>query len=89
MKEIEKNPLVAVIRKYESEILADWIAEQTARASRRDQAQEAELRTTSKEFLAAIVAAMREGGATDTTGPHWAPVREMLTDLSARRATQG
>src|SRR5688572_13958463 len=89
MKEIEKNSLAAVIRKYESEILADWISEQTSRATRRDQAQEAELRSASKDFLAAIVAAMREGNVTDTTGPGWAPVRELLTDLSSRRAAQG
>ena len=89
MKEIEKNPLIAVIRKHESDILADWLAEQASRATRRDQAQEAELRSASKEFLNAVVAAMREGGATDTGAPNWTAVRELLAELSSRRATQG
>jgi rsbT co-antagonist protein RsbR len=89
MKEIEKNPLVAVIRKYESDILADWLAEQASRATRRDQAQDAELRSISKDFLGGIVAAMREGSATDIGAPNWTSVRELLAELSSRRATQG
>ena len=89
MKEIDKNPLAAVFRKHEAEILAEWMAEQAARGTRRDQAQEAELRSTSKDFLAAVGAAVREGNTTDTTAPNWTHVRELLGELSARRATQG
>jgi len=89
MKEIDKNPLAAVFRKHEAEILAEWTAEQAARGTRRDPAQEAELRSTSKEFLGALVAAIREGSASDTAAPNWAPVRELLGELSSRRATQG
>ena len=89
MKEIDKNPLAAVFRKHEAEILAEWLAEQAARGTRREPAQEAELRATSKDFLATVAAALRDGGTTDTAGAPWTPVRELLGEISSRRATQG
>jgi rsbT co-antagonist protein RsbR len=89
MKETDKNPLAAILRKHEADILAEWIAEQAGRSSRRDASQEAEQKATSKEFLSAMVAAMGEGSATDTSAPNWSHVRELLSEISARRATQG
>ena len=89
MKEIDKNPLPAILRKHEADILADWIAAQGTLGTRRDQAHEAENRATSKEFLGAMVAAMRDGSTTDTSAANWSHVRELLAEVSARRAMQG
>jgi rsbT co-antagonist protein RsbR len=88
MKENDKDAVLAALRKHEAEILAEWIKEQSTSSSRRDQAHEAEMRTMSKEFLAAMIAAMGAGG-TDVRSAAWSRVREILGDLSASRASQG
>ena len=89
MKDTDKSPLVAVIRKYEAEILAEWITAQAAGGSRRDATLDSEQRNVSRDFLAAIVQAMREGSVGVTASGNWTPVRELLGEFSARRANQG
>jgi rsbT co-antagonist protein RsbR len=88
MKENDKDPVLAALRKHEAEILAEWIKEQSVSHSRRDQAHEAEMRTMSKEFLAAMIAALGSGGM-DIRSAAWGRVRELLSDLSTSRASQG
>ncbi|HUP31186.1 MAG TPA: STAS domain-containing protein [Usitatibacter sp.] len=88
MKANDKSPVAAVLRKHEIDILAEWVAAQS-RGGRRDAAQEAELRALSKEFLAAVVTALHEGSTTETGASNWSQVRELLAELSGRRATQG
>ena len=89
MKDTDKNTLVAVLRKYEAEILADWLKAQSAQQSRRGEAQEAEQRTTSRELLSAIGEALRDGSTTDIRASNWSRVRDILTEFSAARALQG
>jgi rsbT co-antagonist protein RsbR len=89
MKDTDKISLAAVIRKHEADILAEWLKAQAAQQSRRGEAHEAELRTTSKEFLAAMAEALRDGAAADLRGENWTRVRDLLADFSATRATQG
>ena len=81
--------LADVIQKYEGEILADWLKEQGAAQSRRDQIQEAEMRTFSRDFLGAVGEALRAGAGDDVRASGWARVRELLSDMSSARATQG
>jgi rsbT co-antagonist protein RsbR len=87
MKESERSSLAGTIRKYEGELLAEWIKDQAAGASRRDQAHEAELRKLSKDFLTALVEASSK--TLDARSESWSKVREQLTDMSAARAAQG
>src|SRR3954469_25187811 len=89
MKESPKNALGAIIRKHESDILAEWLKLQSADGRRRGQAEEAEQRAISKEFLAAIVEAVGTGGAMDVRAEDWSRVRDMLTEMSSSRARQG
>jgi rsbT co-antagonist protein RsbR len=89
MKDQEASLLVEVIRKNEAEILAEWLSAQLSGQSRRDQLHEAEIRATSKDFLAAIVEAMRGSGSVDVRSERWRPVRDLLSELSTARATQG
>ncbi|HEY2629259.1 MAG TPA: STAS domain-containing protein, partial [Usitatibacter sp.] len=56
--------------------------------SRRDKANEAELRAVSKDFLAALVDATRSA-SNDIRSASWSKVRDMLAELSASRARQG
>jgi rsbT co-antagonist protein RsbR len=89
MKAQEKNSLVSIIRNNEADILAEWVKDQASGASRRDQVHEAEIRNLSKDFLAAMVDASAATGSVDIRSEAWSKVRDMLTELSASRATQG
>ena len=79
--------LADIVRANEAEILADWLKEQKGSQSRLDKVHESEIRSASKEFLAAAAEALK--GGNDPKGDAWAPVRDQLTQLSAARATQG
>jgi rsbT co-antagonist protein RsbR len=83
-----EGTLAAVLRQNEDAILAEWLKEQTARASRRDQINETQLRSISKEFLRGLVHALAEGGV-DVRASAFAPVRDLLSELSASRVQQG
>jgi rsbT co-antagonist protein RsbR len=66
-----------------------WIRRQTeSMASRRDLVSDAELRTDFRNLLSALrhVAA---GSEMDISGTQWAQVRDLLRDLSAKRAAFG
>jgi rsbT co-antagonist protein RsbR len=88
MKPTDRNPLVEVLRKHEADILAEWLKEQARGGTRADAGQDKELRNVSREFLGAMNEALREGDV-EGSGPSWARAREILTALSASRATQG
>ena len=84
-----KNDLLEIIRKHEAEILSEWLKTLLASQTRRDQVHEAEIRATSKEFLAAIVVALAASNSVDVRAEPWAKVRELLTEISTSRASQG
>src|SRR3954471_8790964 len=83
------DALFSILSKNEAEILAEWIEEQAKSITRRDQAHQAEARTTSRDFLGAMVEAMREGNSVDMRGAAWGRVRDMLSEISTARALQG
>jgi rsbT co-antagonist protein RsbR len=83
-----KSHLPAILKKDESQLLADWIAEQTA-GLREKRMTEAELREQSKEFLRLLRDAAQNGSVADGTRPEWEPVRAMLAGISRSRALQG
>jgi len=89
MKDQPKNSLVEIIRKHEAEILADWLRAQAAQHTRKDQIHEAEVRTASKDFLAATVEALESSKVIDLRSEAWAKVRDLLVELSTARAQQG
>ena len=77
-----------LLRRHESDILADWVAEQS-RLRRADLITDRELREQSREFLTLFVQATRGGDSSDADGPAFAPVREMLGSVSRSRSLQG
>ena len=85
----DETQLAAVIRKNEADILSEWIKAQMAKQTRRDQVHEAEIRANCKEFLAALSEAMRATGSVDVRSSDWSKVRDLLTEISTSRATQG
>ncbi|HYC36089.1 MAG TPA: STAS domain-containing protein [Usitatibacter sp.] len=89
MSERDNDALVALLQRHEAAILDEWLREQSASRRRGDPAQDAEARTTSRELLAAIAGALAAGGGADIAGAPWEKVRDILAELSARRANQG
>jgi rsbT co-antagonist protein RsbR len=61
----------------------------TTGAWRAGRIQESQVREESKRFLGLLTHALRQGVQYDARSGQWAPVREMLGDLSRSRATQG
>ena len=85
-----------IVRKHEAALLSDWMREQMAAETRRDDLiKEGELREQAREFLGLFRAAAAEasrdgvGGWADVGSPAWAPVRDLLSGISRSRTQQG
>ena len=82
--------LQQIIARTQNELLAEWLATQTADgATRTDLMKASELREQSREFLALLQEAARSGSLENPTGGAWAPVYEFLAGISRSRAIQG
>lgn len=79
-----------VLRKYQAELLADWLAALAASELRRDALmREAELREQCTEFLRLLMLATERGNLMDTAAHEYVQVREMLERISRSRGLQG
>ena len=85
------SKLPDILRDQENDILADWIKQQLAGGSRRQELmKEAELREQSAEFLRLLGnAAAHNGNMADVHSTNWSGLRDMLTRISRSRARQG
>jgi rsbT co-antagonist protein RsbR len=82
--------LQQIIAKSQKELLAEWLQSQlSSDSARSDLMKETELREQSREFLALLQDATRNGGLENLNGPAWIPVREFLAGISRSRALQG
>ena len=88
MKDEHKDALLQILRKHESDILADWLREQAAGQTRRGQVHEAEAQAVSRDFLEATVQALQTSGS-DVRSEGWSKVLDILSEVSATRAQQG
>ena len=86
---MSKLNLAQVITRNEASILAEWLRVLLQSARRRDAVSEDELRSDSRNLLGAICEATRDGTDTDVMSSGWAKAREVLADLSRRRAISG
>jgi rsbT co-antagonist protein RsbR len=88
MTEAAKSTLPSLIRRHEKEILDDWVKLQvSADTHRSDLVTERDIRNESERFLEAARTAIASG--VDIRTPEWAPVKELLTELTQSRARQG
>jgi rsbT co-antagonist protein RsbR len=79
-----------VLRKYERELLADWLEQQRAAVTlRRDLLKDTDVQEQSREFLTLVREAAQRGSLTDVTNSDWSKVREFLGSLSRSRAEHG
>jgi rsbT co-antagonist protein RsbR len=84
------SQISGILKRFESELLEDWVKRQLGAATARpDLLKESELRNESAKFLKLLRDASQIGDLTDINAAVWTPVREMLTQLSATWARQG
>ena len=84
------NRIADIVARHEQPILKEWLREQLAALSaRQDLISEADLLQQSAEFLALFTSACRSGNLTDITAPEWMPSCSFLGNVSRSRATQG
>jgi rsbT co-antagonist protein RsbR len=78
-----------IIKKYQGELLAEWMQSLKAVAIRTDAATENALRQSTSQFLQLLTQACQSGQIDDIERPEWEEVRLMLGELSQFRAKQG
>ena len=84
------NRVAEIFTRYEQPILEDWLREQLAAlTARQDLISEADLRQQSAELLALFIPACSAGNFTDITAPEWKAVLTFLSNVSRSRALQG
>lgn len=87
---VAQSRLSQVISEHESALLNDWIRQQlNSETIRPNLISEGELRTQSRNFLAAFRTALEADNLNDIHSDAWEEVRDLLGDLSRARARQG
>jgi rsbT co-antagonist protein RsbR len=86
----DSGNLLSSVLKDEQQIFDNWLKQQLSAKTRRvDLIKESDLRRESSEFLKAFRQAAESGEHQELEHPSWAPVREVLSDISRSRARQG
>jgi rsbT co-antagonist protein RsbR len=84
-----KTGLSDILKKHETDLLADWLKEQTALATRQQVSlKEGELKSQCSEFLR-LLRKGTQGNNPDIASGEWTEMRELLTSVSRSRAQQG
>lgn len=79
-----------IIRKYEEEILSEWIKLQQQAVNRRsDLISDLDLQEQSRVFLTEVRQAVQADGGTNINTTVWNAVRDQLANISSSRAVQG
>lgn len=87
---LKKSKIPEVLRKNEGQLADAWAKAQLAlTSSRPDLIREDELRAQSTQFVRALREAAQTGNLQDLHDAEWNPVRDVLADLSGRRAVLG
>jgi rsbT co-antagonist protein RsbR len=81
--------LAQIIEQKEDTLLSDWMKSQSALSSRKGRISDAELRTNLHDFVLALNQGLAGGKNDDIEGGAWSSMRDVLTNLSRQRATQG
>lgn len=83
-----KSKIAEILEKHETDLLTDWLKEQSASTSRRsDLMKDTEVREQSTQFLKLFRESARKD--LDPQGAAFVPVREYLGGISRSRALQG
>ncbi len=86
----DKSQLPELVKRYESQLLTDWIKEQLAADTLRpERLSEAELRDQAAQFLKLFRQALQSGELAKIEGAPWKEMRNLLEELSRSRVRQG
>lgn len=84
------SKLAEVTRKYEAEVLAEWLKEMPASTRRTDLVGESEIRNQCTQFLKGLEEGSRVSvDAGDLSRPEWANMRDLLNEISRSRVQLG
>jgi rsbT co-antagonist protein RsbR len=79
----------AILKKYEDELLSDWMRHLAASSGKDSRLSEEKVRGQAREFLSLLLQATQSGDINDTSGAHWKEVGAFLDELSRERVQQG
>jgi rsbT co-antagonist protein RsbR len=79
----------AILKKYEDEILPDWMRHLAASSGKDSRLSEEKLRGQAREFLSLLQQATQSGDINDTSSTHWKEIGAFLDGLSRERVMQG
>jgi len=83
------SPLADLVRRHEADILREWLIHlKNPSVGATSHTREGELQAQCRSFLDTLASALGEGSV-DVSGRAFAPVRELLAELSRSRAVQG
>jgi rsbT co-antagonist protein RsbR len=84
------NTIAAILERYETTLLVDWLKELESSGIRRDDLMRAnEMRQQCEEFLRLLSNAVQHGNLHDIQAPEWENLRQMLARISRSRVQQG
>lgn len=90
MSKESTTKLAEVVRKYERELLADWMEQQlNAVGHRRDIISATELQNQSREFLSLLHSALQNSDSSEVFTTMSLDLHDFLAEISRRRAKQG
>jgi rsbT co-antagonist protein RsbR len=87
---VSTTRLPEIIARHEQDLLTEWVQHQKrSLTARRGQISETQLRANSQDFLRALNDAASRNAGTDLSAPEWTQMRDLLGEISRRRATGG
>ncbi|MES2788522.1 MAG: STAS domain-containing protein [Planctomycetota bacterium] len=85
-----QSRIVGIIKKYEQDLLSDWLTELKASGADSDgRISETELRNQTTEFISRLREAVQSGKIDNIETAEWHSVREFLEEISRSRVIQG
>ena len=84
-----QNMIVTLIERHYQRVLSEWLACQKRDLKMADAQREAEATDLSRRFLEELRRSAAAARFDDIVAPEWAPMRELLDDLSRARVVQG
>jgi rsbT co-antagonist protein RsbR len=89
-EQVPTHSLFELVQRHENELLVEWLRLQNQTLSaRRDRISESQLRANSQDFIMGLRDALSATDSSDSSGPAFAKLREVLTEVSKQRASQG
>lgn len=87
---MSKTRLPDIIARHEDDLLKEWMQRQNEFLStRRDRISEQQIKANSQDFLRALREALVRNAGVDLGRNEWSNMRELLSEISRQRATQG